>query len=236
MTAAVIRRRVLVVVRDWAYAILQWVRSMLTREPAGLLAEVEDACGLPVLLLPGILETWRFQLPLARALVRQGHSVLVVPGLGLNLRSLEASADIVARQMKEWGERDLVVVAHSKGGLIAKQLLLDPRTQARIRGVVAVGTPFGGSPLSVRVFARSPLGMFSPTGPVITRLTGERGVNARIVSLAAAWDEMVPTGSRLEGGTNVPLELEGHFLPLTSPLVHEIVHHWVHAIVDTRDL
>jgi len=123
-----------------------------------------------------------------------------------------------------------VLVAHSKGGLIGKRVLLDAAAAGRVRGLVAVATPFGGSSLSFGALARTPLGLFAPAGAAIAALTGERSVNRRIVSLAPAWDQVIPEGSRLPGARNVTLDAGGHFRPLADPRVHSLIHTEVHAL------
>ncbi|WP_460705215.1 hypothetical protein [Luteococcus sediminum] len=86
-----------------------------------------------------------------------------------------------------------------------------------------MGSPFGGSSLSWRILARTPLGMFAPAGLVIQALAAELVLNSRIVSIGSAWDEMVPNGTHLDGATNVTVAGAGHFLPHVVQLVHEHV-------------
>lgn len=224
--------RVRVATADWAYAIPHWVGAVLRPgDPAPMVPDVAP-CGVPILIIPGVFNTWAFQRPLAQALHAHGHEVHVIPELGVNARPLGASADLVAGYLDRAGLERVVVVAHSKGGLIAKHLLLDPRTSARVAGVVAVGTPFSGSDLALRVLRRTPLGMFAPTAAEIAELMSSSHVNGRIVSLAPAWDEMVPNGSALAGARNVRLDHVGHFLPLAMSEVHDMIHSYVHDLFE----
>lgn len=128
-----------------------------------------------------------------------------------------------------------VLVAHSKGGLIGKRVMLDEvRPGERAVGLVAVGSPFGGSSLSWRILARTPLGMFAPAGLVIQALAAELVLNSRIVSIGSAWDEMVPNGTHLDGATNVTVAGAGHFLPLAEPHVVQLAHEHVQALWESR--
>lgn len=227
-----VARRVRVATADWAYAIPHWVAAVLRPgDPAPMVPDVAP-CGVPILIIPGVFNTWAFQRPLAEALHAHGHEVHVLPELGANARPLGASADLVAGYLDRAGLERVVVVAHSKGGLIAKHLLLDPRTSGRILGVVAACTPFSGSDLAVSLVRRSPLGMFAPSAEEIVRLREAVDVNQRIVSLCPSWDEMVPNGSRLAGARNVTLDQRGHFLPLTVSHVHDMIHSYVHSLSD----
>lgn len=229
------RWRVGVVVRDWACAARLMGRALVDRTPPDALA---SGSGTPVVVLPGIWEPWRFNLPLARRLHALGHPVHFVPGLGWNGHPLEASADVVSRALAEVG-RPVVLVAHSKGGLVGKMLLgllhtSGPGPAATVPGMVALGSPFGGSMLSVRLLRRTPLGMFAPTGPVIRDLGARTATNHLVVSAGGPWDEMVPDGVHLTGATNVVLPVAGHFLPLVDKDVALLVHGWVDDIAAGR--
>lgn len=190
---------------------------------------------IPVVLLPGILEPWSYLAPLARWLGRHGHPVEFVETLGWNLHNLDASAERCLAVLRQRGIRRCVLVAHSKGGLIGKAVLLRQGDDGVALGLVAVATPFGGSTLGSRlhrIVARSPLGLFSPGNPILRRLGDEVSVNAHIVSLAPAWDQVIPEGSRLVGAVNVDLDVPGHFRPMRDETVWRIIHEHVHRLAD----
>lgn len=226
-----------VIARDWAHAGLRQGAALLGGgRPDDFLTVDDGPCGrVPVVLLPGIWEPWRFLRPLAAALHAVGHPVHVVPGLGGNGRPLRESAETVLAHLAAADVRRAVLVAHSKGGLIGKLVLTSPDAAGRAVGLVAVCTPFEGSslarPLLARpLVARGPLSLFVPTGSVLAALAAERVVNAHIVSLSSAWDEMIPEGSALAGAHNVTLDVAGHFRPVADPGVHRLVHEHVHRL------
>jgi dihydrofolate reductase len=224
-----------VVTADWAYALRRQASAVIDRSPAAALrAGGDPACSQPVVLLPGIWETWRFLAPLGRSLAAAGHPVHPVAGLGWNGRGLDESAAIVADYLAGQQLHHVLLVAHSKGGLIGKGVMLNPEAGRRVCGMVAVCSPFGGSSLSIPVFARSPLGLFAPTGPAIAALAEERAVNRRVVSIASSWDEMVPEGSTLPGGRNLTLDLAGHFRPMADARVHALVHRALHELIESE--
>jgi pimeloyl-ACP methyl ester carboxylesterase len=223
------------IARDWAHAGVRLAATVLRRGgPDNLAAARPGAPGrcaaVPVVLLPGVWEPWRFLRPLARALHTAGHPVHVVDALGWNGADLDASADRVVAHLRAADVRGGVLVAHSKGGLIGKTVLLRPGLEGRVVGLVAVASPFDGSSLSWRPLARTPLGVFAPLGAAIAGLAGERAVNRLIVSLAPAWDQVVPEGSWLPGARNIALDAGGHFRPLADPRVHALIHAEVHRL------
>lgn len=213
-------RRLGSIVADWAHVARRWPLALLNRTSPDAF---EQGDRIPVVLLPGIWEPWRFMLPLARALNAAGHPVYPVPALGLNGAPLDRSTDVVVEAIAEHPADQVILVAHSKGGLIGKQLMLHPEAGPRVAGLVALCSPFGGSSLSLRLLARTPLGLFAPSNATLLALAAERAVNTRIVSIGAAWDEMVPEGTHLEAARNITLSESGHFRPLVARRVLDVV-------------
>jgi pimeloyl-ACP methyl ester carboxylesterase len=176
----------------------------------------------PVVLLPGIFETWRFLRPLSRHIHAAGHPVHVVTGLQRNRMSVPDAAALVAQHLQEHDLTGVVVVAHSKGGLVAKYLMGMPDSGPRIRTAVTIGTPFAGSSLA-RFIPLPSVRALMPNTPGLLRLAMSRAVNARIVSVWGWFDPHVPGGSRLEGATNIELDVGGHFRILARPELLAIV-------------
>lgn len=205
-----------------------------------------------IVLLPGVYEHWTFLRPLGDALARAGYRVSIVHGLGTNRRSISATAERLGRTLasRPAPESGRIIVAHSKGGLIGKHLLVasgaaaaaaaeaaaggDPAKAAAeasapaggpalgLVGMVAIATPFGGSPLA-RMFVIPSIRAFLPDDQTIVSLGRERSVNGRIVSIFAPFDPHIPGGSALEGATNVEIPTFGHFHVLGSDKTHTAV-------------
>lgn len=164
-------QRVAVVIRDWSHVAWRMPLAVVDRTPLDAFRQGHLA---PVVLLPGIWEPWRFLVPLARALNEMGHPVHPVPGLGWNGRSLKESAAIVSDALAGQVPSPAVLVAHSKGGLIGKRVMLDEvRPGERAVGLVAVGSPFGGV-LTVLAHPRQ-----DAPGHVCARRTGDPGLGGR---------------------------------------------------------
>lgn len=206
---------------------------------------------LPVVyLLPGVYEHWTFLRPLGDALAAAGHRVRVVHGLGVNRRSIPDTADRLARLLEAEPAPDAgrVLVAHSKGGLIGKHVLVTSGAAARaaaaaaaggdeavaaasaapgsrplgLLGLVAVATPFGGSTLA-RLFVVPSIRAFRPRNETIVMLGRETSVNGRIVSVFGVYDPHIPEGSALDGATNVEVPAAGHFRVLAARTTHQAV-------------
>ncbi|MBD7956418.1 alpha/beta hydrolase [Microbacterium sp. Sa4CUA7] len=200
--------------RDYSYALYWQTRALLDRTPPDALHTGDR---VPVIVLPGIYETWKFMQPLAVEVHRRGHPLHVLDDLKRNDRPVVDAAEQVTAYLETRDLRDVVIVAHSKGGLVGKQVMLGPAA-ARVRGMVAVATPFGGSRYA-RLLWTPTLRIFSPADPTIVSLAKQAAVNTRIVSIYGRFDPHIPEGSDLPGGKNVRLETGGHFRILAHPRV-----------------
>lgn len=168
------------------------------------------------MLVPGVYETWQFLRPLAEALSARGYPVHTVAPLGYNRGRVDRMALLVQQYLVEKDLSGAVVVAHSKGGLIGKQLMLLPEGGRRVEHMIAVNTPFSGS-VYANFFILPSVRAFAPRNKFLRRLQESRDVNARITSVYSSFDPHIPGGSNLPGARNIQLETMGHFRPIGDP-------------------
>lgn len=203
-------------VRDYAYVTYWWLRAFFDRSSPERYLHPANGPKVPILIVPGVYENWRFMQPVAEHLFRAGHPVHVLDKLGFNTGAVPAMAEIVREYLQQLDLTDVVVVAHSKGGLIAKYALAEEETLRRVRRLIAINTPFAGSRYAY-LFLLHSLRMFTPTGPMIRALQTRLEVNRTISSLYSVFDPHIPETSRLEGAENIVLPSIGHFRPLADP-------------------
>ncbi|MCW4385758.1 alpha/beta hydrolase [Salinibacterium sp. SYSU T00001] len=217
---------------DYAYAGWWQARSLLPGASPEAFREGERR---PIVVIPGVYETWRFLLPLVARLHAAGHPVHVMPRLRHNRRPVAESAGFVADLLEERDLHDVVIVAHSKGGLIGKSVMADTRVAGRVSAMVAVSTPFSGSRYALLMLVPS-LRAFSPYAPTTVRLAREMAVNTRIRSVFGAFDPHIPEGSHLPGAENERVDIGGHFRILGHPRTIELVLDAAANGVDAREL
>ncbi|WP_038470515.1 triacylglycerol lipase [Arthrobacter sp. PAMC 25486] len=209
-----------------------------------------------IVLLPGVYETWLFLEPAATRLNAQGFRVFPVPALGINRRSVPASAVVVraelARLATVHGISACILLAHSKGGLIGKHLMLDaslspghvekhdagpqipaPPADVEVLGLVAVATPFSGSSYARYSMSRT-LRDFSPVDAVLLSLQEQTALNHQVVSIYPEFDPHIPGGSALIGAKNIELPVSGHFRTLADETVLAAVEHAVAGMAAAR--
>ena len=207
---------------DYAWAYRVRVAALRRHDPIRL-AHGERR---PVLLLPGVYETWHFLEVVGEHLNGLGHPVHVVSTFGRNLPPIPRMAELAGDYVEVNDLRDVAIVGHSKGGLIGKTLMLADNRGPRISCMAAINTPFAGSDYAHLVPIRT-LREFVPTHQTIVTLSRAADVNAHITSIYSSWDPIIPNGSVLAGATNLELPVTGHFRILDRADLLAAVEHAV---------
>ncbi|XAS63693.1 alpha/beta hydrolase [Micrococcaceae bacterium Sec5.8] len=193
--------------QDYIYAAGRQLLSAVSRtRPDDFLS----GTGRPVVVIPGVYEDWRFMLPLVKRLHQAGHPVHVLGLLHRNRLAVPKAADLIAAYIRDRELSNAVIVAHSKGGLIGKFVMMQMDPEHRITRMVAVCSPFSGSRYASFMLLPS-LRAFSPRNAVTMQLSREERVNERITSVYGVFDPHIPEGSVLPGARNIQLDTAGHF-------------------------
>ena len=198
---------------DYVYAGIGQTRGFLSRaRPADFRSGIEA----PIVIIPGVYESWQFMRPLIQTLHDHGHPVHVVAELGRNRRSLTDAAATVAEYLEREDLTGVIIVAHSKGGLIGKQLMTTADPEHRVSAMTAISAPFGGSRYA-RFGVVPAIRAFAPANAALHDLGLDHRVNGRITSIYGVFDPHIPEGSELVGARNIQLRVGGHFRILADP-------------------
>lgn len=208
-------RRALWWAADYLYAARRQIAARVSRRDARDFTSGERA---PVVVVPGVYEPWGFMLPLITDLHERGHPVHLVDPLRDNRVPVPTGAALVDDYLDSHGLEGVVIVAHSKGGLIGKHVMILGRAAGRVRSMVAIATPFGGSRYA-RYLPGPTLRAFSPRDETVTLLGRSAETNSRIVSVFPRFDPHIPESSELAGARNVRIDTSGHFRVLEHPRV-----------------
>lgn len=207
---------------DYTFVARRQAEGLLRRGTAEAYLRPEPRVPPDVVLVPGVYESWQFLRPLAQLLHREGHAVHVLPTLGYNRLPVPGAAALLGEYLGTHDLRDVVVVAHSKGGLIGKLAMVEHDPDGRIRGMVAVNTPFAGSVYARWIPLRA-VRAFVPTDATLVALAADLEANTRITSVYSCWDPHIPGGSILEGAVNIEVPTPGHFRVLADPGLAAVV-------------
>jgi len=164
-----------------------------------------------IILIPGVFNTWAFMKFLADEISRAGYVVHTIPELGYNTFDISYSARIVSEVIEKSDCGKIILVAHSKGGLIGKYFLAHHNANKRVSGMVSIATPYCGSAL-VKFLPIKALRELEPGSALILDLEKYKGVNGSIVSIFSEYDNHIwsKKGSLLEGAENKQMTVDGH--------------------------
>ena len=164
-----------------------------------------------ILIIPGIAVRWSFMKPLTDYLHRQNYLVHVIPQLRNNMEDIHSSAHIVSNFISQHELINVIIVAHSKGGLIGKAAM-NILEKDKIKGMVAIATPFSGSSMAKSIPNQS-FQELTEESSIVHILESNENVNPRIISIAPKFDNHVRSanGSYLKGALkNISLPISGH--------------------------
>ena len=178
----------------------------------------------PIILIPGVVEKWHFLKEFADPLSLQGHPVYVIRKLGYNVKDIPRSGELISELIQEKNLKDVIIIAHSKGGLIGKHIFAFHNEKGEIKKLIAIATPFGGSRIA-RMLPGRHFKELLPESKTITLLHGEKDANRHIVSVFGTFDNHIwpQESARLEGAKNIQVDTYGHHRILFDKKVRDIV-------------
>ena len=199
------------------------------REPA------DSAQGVPILLVHGYVCNRGLWATFARALAAAGlgpvHTVTLEPvfgGIDVVVPKLEARIEAICEAS---GASQIMLVAHSMGGLVARDYLAQSDAN-RVSRLVTLGSPHHGTQL-----AHLGLGInanhMRENSPWLQALAGREAVNAgsgrpqpKTLSIYTLNDDLVypAESSVLAWAENVPVSAVGHIgLAFSGPVVRRVI-------------
>ncbi|MFD8147340.1 esterase/lipase family protein [Streptomyces sp. NPDC059708] len=184
----------------------------------------------PVLLLHGFTDNRSVFVLLRRALGAGGRRRVETYNYSPFTLDLRVTARHLARRVEELCERSgqerVDLVGHSLGGLVGRYYVQRLGGDARVRTLVTLGTPHGGTRVAPFMDAHPLVRQMRPDSPVMAELRAPApGCRTRCVAFWSAYDAlMAPTGTaRIEhpdlDATNVEVTGIGHLALPVHPAV-----------------
>ncbi|MEU2065592.1 lipase family alpha/beta hydrolase [Streptomyces anulatus] len=152
----------------------------------------------PVILLHGFIDNRSAFVVLRRALTRHGHRHLESLNYSPLTRDIRAAAELLGRHVEEicarTGHSRVDIVGHSLGGLIARYYVQRRGGDRRVRTLVTLGTPHGGTAVAPGAGIHPIVRQMRGGSSVIEELrTPAPGCRTRFVSFWSELDQvMVP--------------------------------------------
>ncbi len=165
----------------------------------------------PIILIPGNSNKWGFLKKLADSISCLGHPVYIPDKLGLNLFDIPISAKIVREIIDENKLEKVILIGHSKGGIVGKYILMHENKDDRVNRLIAIAAPFSGTNI-VNNLPYTSFKELSPKSKIIKELDSNEKVNSKITSIMPEFDNHVwhEKGSFLSGAINIKVKTKGH--------------------------
>lgn len=163
-----------------------------------------------IIVIPGFNSTWVTLQTIANHLNKSGYRILVIPQLKRHHTNLEKSAKILAKYIQENNLKDVILISHSKGGLIAKYMMDTQPAGKNVKLSISIAAPYQGSIFGyLRIFSLFEL---IPDCPFINSFNAITTNNHKIYNLYAKVDNHVLPNKNvlLPGAHNIMIGVIGH--------------------------
>ena len=211
-------------IKDYAHALKMYAQTLTHKDAPEHYLGYIDTTKVPIILIPGVNTKWHFLKKIADDISKIGHPVHTIKELGHNRLEIGVSAKIVRQMIDANNLHNVIILAHSKGGLIGKEVLLNYNLDQRVIKMVAIASPFGGSTMASFVPDKA-IKELSPASQVVQIQHENTEVNQAIISIYGMYDNHVwPTESAvLEGAENIQVNTDGHHQILSSEETKAVV-------------
>ncbi|WP_415952456.1 esterase/lipase family protein [Streptomyces sp. KLOTTS4A1] len=150
----------------------------------------------PVVLLHGFVDNRSVFVLLRRALARHGRRHLASLNYSPLTCDIREAARLLGAHVEELcertGQREVDIVGHSLGGLIARYYVQRQGGDARVRTLVTLGTPHGGTRVVPAMDAHPIVRQMRPGSEVITELAAPApGCRTRFVGFWSDLDQLM---------------------------------------------
>lgn len=204
----------------------------------------------PVVLLHGFIDNRSVFVLLRRALARNGRRHLASLNYSPLTRDLRTAAGLLGRHVEEicarTGQREVDIVGHSLGGLIARYYVQRLGGDHRVRTLVTLGTPHGGTAVAPGAGLHPLVRQMRSGSPLIEELRRPApGCRTRFVSFWSELDQMmVPVGTACVDhpdldAVNVRVTGIGHLAlpvhPAVAAAVHEALESTAHQALESQE-
>lgn len=224
-----LHKRFLSWVIDYGYMIHGSITSLIYHKTPKHYLDYVLENKVPIILVPGILGKWSFMKTLGDKISLDGHPVYIVPELGYNLFKIPDSAlklkEIIEKiDTKKDNLKGVILVAHSKGGLIGKYLLAHHNQDNKVLGLISIATPYSGSSMA-KLLPLDPIRELNTDSKIILDLEKHNEINNKIISICPEYDNHVwaEKGSHLDGAKNIKVNVHGHHKIIFDKNVQNVV-------------
>lgn len=175
-----------------------------------------------MVLLPGLNEKYVFLEKLADFFNNSGYKIHVVKYDPND--KIENITEVVANYIKNMGLKRVILLGHSKGGLVAKYLMdYFPKVNRVIIKSISIATPYGGSLLGYfRIWNSWHL---RPGSEILIKVRKKNENLSKIINIYSRVDNHVIPNRNLvlDGAKNIMVDMVGHTRIVESEETRKII-------------
>lgn len=162
-----------------------------------------------IVIVPGWHESWHAFLFLANNLNDNGYKIHVIENFITTNKCAEL-AKLVADKVTQIDSTNIILLAHSKGGIVAKYALDNHSIiKNNVYKIITIASPFKGTYTGYLSFHN--IDELLPDSNIITQLIPEVS-NSKVFNFYPKWDNhIIPNKNlRLDGAHNKVIDINGH--------------------------
>lgn len=168
-----------------------------------------------MVLIPGFYENYYFLRKIGDDLNKAGYKIHVIPNFDPN-EKVHCIYKKLEETIKNIKSNEIILVSHSKGGIVAKYLLDNSKYSNKVKCSISIATPYGGS-----VFAHiciQNIFELRPNSKLIKQINENNENLSKIYNFYPVFDNLVVPNQNLllNGCTNEMIEITGHTRILES--------------------
>src|SRR3989344_2169776 len=169
-----------------------------------------------VVLVHGFGGNWSYLKEIGNFVNKLGYRVHVLNELGVNLKPIFESYKILEKYIDNNNLKNLILIGHSKGGIISKYFIDNSPLTDRVKLIISIASPFGGTQLGRLKILNTH--EFLPDSAIIQKLNAKTSKNKLFINLFSRKDDVVIPNQNLilKGAKNIKVEVDGHLGILES--------------------
>ena len=209
---------------DYLHMFLGYVRSALYYQLPKSYQDEKNEKG-NIVLIPGLFMRWHFLKDIGDYFAVRGYGIHIISNIFYNHQTITDEAKKLHEYLEKHDLTNVTIIAHSKGGLIAKHYMANENTSDhRVVKLIAIASPFSGSHL-VKFSPLRAMRELHPNSASIKEVAAGNRVNYMIVSIFPEFDNHIlhKNGSYLEGAKNISLNVKGHHKILFDKRLPKII-------------
>lgn len=192
-------------IQDYAFTLERHVYALRHSQPPSHWLEGTKG---DMVIIHGYGEVWTHWERIATHFNEKGYRIHFLKELGRNLESLENTCPRVSNYITTHNLQNIILLSHSKGGIIAK-CILDTQPE-KIKYSITLAVPYGGTIFGY--FRLNNLGEAIPGKIWTTEISKENKYNHKIYNFYPKFDNHILPNKHLTlpGAHNKKLSIIGH--------------------------